>query len=108
MGSAELSYTLRAVARSGQVITEKAIAPIAGIDPASEHVRSELEPVLAAVNRVENAAGRPLLAAVVVGTSGLPGAAFFALARALGLDAEDDRALWMRELRRVHEYWARQ
>jgi hypothetical protein len=102
MGSAELFYTLRSVARSGGSTTEKAIAPIAGIDEA------ELGVMLAAINRTEDAAGRPLLAAVVVGANGLPSAAFFASARELGVQSEsDERTVWQRELRRVHEYWAR-
>jgi hypothetical protein len=108
MGSAELGYTLRAAARSGRLITEHAIAPFAGIDPATAHLETELGPVLAAVNRAEEAAGRPLLAAVVVGVTGLPGAGFFAYARELGLHTgNDDHALWQGELRRVHAYWAR-
>jgi hypothetical protein len=108
MEATALSYTLRAVARSGRLITEKAIAPVAGINPASEQMEAELGPVLAAVNRTEDAAGRPLLSAVVVGATGLPGSGFFAYARELGLHAgNDDRALWQRELRRVHEYWYR-
>jgi hypothetical protein len=103
-----LAYSLRAAARAGRVITEKAIAPLAGIDPASAHLTVELGPVLAALNRSEDAAGRPLLAAVVVGATGLPGSGFFAYARELGLHAgSDDHALWQRELRRVHDYWAR-
>ena len=108
MSPAAVSYTLRGVARSGRSTTEKAIAPIAGIDPTSEDIASQLGPLLAAINRTEDAAGRPLLAAVVVGTDGLPGAAFFASARELGLyGGSDDRAVWLRELRRVHAYWER-
>jgi hypothetical protein len=99
--SAALTSTLRTVARSGRSITEKTVAPIARID------ETELGPVLAAINRMEDAAGRPLLAAVVVGTNGLPGAAFFTSARELGLDVgTDDRTVWERELQRVHSYWA--
>jgi hypothetical protein len=108
MGSAELAYTLRAVARSGRSISEKAIAPVAGIDPASEDIVDQLGRMLAALNRVEDAAGRPLLSAVVVSTTGLPLPGFFISARELGLLAgNDDHAVWMRELRRVQDYWAR-
>lgn len=108
MGVAELTYTLRAAARSGRSITEKAIAPIAGIDPTSEDIVAVLEPILAAINRAEDAAGRPMLSAVVVSATGLPGSGFFASARELGLHAgSDDHAVWTRELRRVQDYWAR-
>jgi hypothetical protein len=108
MGFAELAYTLRAVARSGRSTTEHAVAPVAGIDPASEDIGIKLGAMLAAINRTEDAAGRPLLSAVVVGATGLPGTAFFASARELGLHADgDDQAMWLRELRRVQAYWAR-
>jgi hypothetical protein len=100
-GSAALITTLRTVARAGRSISEHAIAPLAGID------EIELGRVLDAINRTEDAAGRPMLAAVVVGASGLPGPAFFTSARDLGLDVgSDDRIVWERELQRVHSYWA--
>jgi hypothetical protein len=109
MVSTALSYKLRAVARSGQCTTEQAIAPIAGLDGPPETLGTALGPVLEAIDRAEDAAGRPLLSAVVVlRETGLPRASFFAFARALGLDSgSDDGALWQRELRRVHDYWYR-
>jgi hypothetical protein len=109
MASSALSYTLRAVARSGQWMTEYAVAPIAGINPASQHLAAELETVLDAINRAENAEGRPLLTAVVViKETGMPGSGFFAYARELGLHTgSDDRAFWESELQRVHDYWYR-
>jgi hypothetical protein len=109
MASSALSYTLRAAARSGQWMTENAVAPIAGISPASRHLADELAPVLDEINRAENAEGRPLLAAVVIiKETGLPGAGFFAYARELGLHTgSDDRAFWESELQRVHDFWYR-
>jgi hypothetical protein len=109
MGVAELAYTLRAAARSGRYLTEKALTPLAGIDPASEGSGDLLGAMLAAINRAEDAAGRPLLSAVVVGPTGLPVATFYASARELGLHpgSDDDHAIWLRELRRVQSYWAR-
>jgi hypothetical protein len=107
MTHAALSFKLRDVARSGEWTTEQSIAPIAGIDPAHPDFAAELGAVLAAIDRAEDAAGRPLLSAVVVRqTTGMPGATFFAFARELR-DGGDDVALWERELQRVHDYWYR-
>jgi hypothetical protein len=55
----------------------------------------------------ENAAGRPLLSAVVVLPEiGYPRREFFMLARELGLNRfEDDRSFYGYELKRVHDYW---
>jgi hypothetical protein len=108
METAALSYKLRDVARSGGWTTERAVARIAGIDPADPDFPTVLGHLLEAINRAEDAQGRPLLAAVVVGATGLPGPGFFASARELGLHVDsDDRTLWQRELQRVHAYWYR-
>ena len=104
-----LAFTLRGVARSGEWTTDRAVAPVAGIDPSHPDVTGDLSAVLAAIDQAEDAAGRPLLSAVVVaGPTGLPGAGFFAYARRCGLHAgSDDQSLWQRELQRVHDYWSR-
>jgi hypothetical protein len=109
MGSAALQFKLREVARSGTWTTTDAITRIAGIDPAAEQAEADLGRVLALIDEGEQAVGRPLLSAVVVQrASGLPRPGFFAKARALGLHmGSDDRALWERELQRVHGYWGR-
>ncbi|MGH2614979.1 MAG: hypothetical protein ACRDJC_07055 [Thermomicrobiales bacterium] len=104
-----LSFKLRDVARSGEWTTEQAIAPIAGIDPAHPGFTAKLGAVLDAIDRAEDAEGRPLLSAVVVmRATGMPGATFFAFARERELHGGgDDRALWERELQRVHDDWYR-
>jgi len=109
MGTAALQFKLREVARSGTWTTATAITRIAGIDPATAHADADLGRVLATIDAAEQAVGRPLLSAVVVQrASGLPHPGFFTYARALGLHAgSDDRALWERELQRVHSYWSR-
>ncbi len=109
MPSTALAFTLRGVARSGEWTTEQAIARLAGVDPAHPDSAGKLGAMLEAIDYAEDAAGRPLLSAVVVlRKTGMPLASFFASARAMGLHAgSDDRALWQRELRRVHDYWQR-
>lgn len=109
MPASELAFKLRAVARSGEWTTDQAIAPLAGIDPSHPDITGKLGAVLEAIDHEEDAAGRPLLSAVVVArATGLPGAGFFTYARQCGIHAgSDDQTLWRRELRRVHAYWHR-
>ena len=104
-----LAFKLRDVARSGEWTTEQAIAPLAGVDPAHPDIAVKLGAVLEVIDQGEDAAGRPLLSAVVVArATGLPGAGFFTYARRCGIHAgSDDETLWRRELRRVHDYWQR-
>ena len=62
--------------------------------------------ILDDINRDGHAAGRPMLSAIVVGASGMPGKGFFRLARSLSLyRGIDDRKFWQDEVRRVHNHW---
>ena len=65
--------------------------------------------ILDGINKSEHRAGRPLLSAVVTRKdTGMPGAGFFKLAKALGLyDGGDDLEYWSKELHRVYAYWAK-
>ena len=57
----------------------------------------------------EHAAGRGMLTALVVYSSGdmQPGPGFFALAGRLGKNTNDQLRVWIKELKRVYGYWAR-
>ena len=100
---------LKEVARAGQTITYGEIAPMANLDMESPADRNEISRILGAISEREHEEGRPLLSAVVMlADIGYPGKGFFTLARELGLyDGADDLAFFVRELRRVHEYWQR-
>lgn len=68
---------------------------------------STLIALLTAVNEREYAAGRPLLAAVVVNKkTKMPGAGFFNWARNENLIEGSDREFWKAELGRVRAHWA--
>ncbi|MDO9531608.1 MAG: hypothetical protein Q7O12_05690 [Deltaproteobacteria bacterium] len=56
----------------------------------------------------EHAAGRGMLTAIVVYSSGdmQPGPGFFALAGRLGKNTNDILRCWIKELKRVHGYWS--
>ena len=57
----------------------------------------------------ENAAGRGMLTALVVYSSGdmQPGPGFFDLAGRLGKNTNDTLRCWIKELKRVHGYWSK-
>ncbi len=95
------------VACLGKTIGRDEVAGLLGLDLASPAGRQELVRMLDDIACNENAAGRPLLSAVVVLPEiGYPGKAFFLLARELGLNHfGDDRSYYYYELRHVHEYW---
>ena len=95
------------VARAGKTIGRDEVACLLGLDLAAPPDRQALVRILNDIAFLENAAGRPLLSAVVVLPEiGYPGKAFFLLARELGLNTfGDDRSFYYYELKRVHEYW---
>jgi len=98
---------LKEVARVGQTITYGEIAPMANLNMESQADRNEIGRILGAISAREHEESRPLLSAVVVLSGiGYPGKGFFTLAQKLGVyDGSDDLAFFVRELRRVHEYW---
>jgi hypothetical protein len=57
----------------------------------------------------ENAAGRGMLTAIVVYSSGdmQPGPGFFDLAGRLGKNTNDILRCWIKELKRVYSYWSK-
>ncbi len=95
------------VAQAGRTISRDEAAGLLGLDPATPADHHELTRILCDVSLQENAAGRPLLSAVVVLPEiGYPHNAFFLLARELGLNQfSDDRSFYYHELKRVHAYW---
>lgn len=95
------------VARRSGTVYYSQVAPLVGLDMASDVDRGRLTQILDSISRSEHAAGRPLLSAVVVRKgANTPGAGFAALAHELGVHSGDeDGAFWARELGRVHQHW---
>jgi hypothetical protein len=95
------------VAQSGRIIGRDEVACLLGLDLATPEGRQALGRALDDLAFKENAAGRPLLSAVVVQPEiGYPAKGFFLLARELGLNnSGDDRSFYYFELKRVHSYW---
>lgn len=62
--------------------------------------------LLREISTREHEQGRPLLSAVVVRPSGVPGGGFFRLAGELGRTGSDRRSVWADEVSRVYEVYA--
>lgn len=97
------------VAKNRGCIYDSDLADIASL---SEHLpedRGLIFVILDNISRFEYLAGRPLLTAVVIGEStDMPGVGFFDLAKRLGeYDGNGHEIYWRKELRSVHNYWAR-
>ena len=98
-------------ARYRGLTTYQAIAQIMGLPLKGSYMGREVGQILGEIAEDEVKLGRPLLSAVAVGVSGLPGPGFAALARELGkLNTEDkdaEKAFWEKERTAVYEVWAK-
>ena len=106
-----------AKAQVREVLIERAQAKgiISYIELTGNITAIQLEPdsvalwtLLHEINTEENAAGRGMLSAVVVHASGdmQPGQGFFDLADKLGKNTDDILECWIKELKRVYDYWS--
>lgn len=88
--------------------TYQHVAKIMGLPLTGNFMGNETGQMLGEISREEVRCGRPMLTAVVVGTSGYPGAGFYGLANALGKipSAKEDAAFWEAECQRVYDAWA--
>ncbi len=95
------------VACSGKVVSYQDVAAWLGKDFYKPEDHAEVLRILGEIDCQENAAGRPLLTAVVVLPEiRYPDSSFFRLARGLGFNNfEDWRSFYWHELSRVHAYW---
>ncbi len=111
MDTREIVYnSMVETACTGKTITYGDLAAQAGLDIEDSAGRAELIQIIADIGYGENAAGRPLLTAVVVRPEvPYPGKGFFILARELGFNHfDDERSYYEYELRRVFSFWKQQ
>lgn len=103
----EIKAVLIARAKAREIITY--------IELVSQVTAIQLEPQSRALSTLsreiaaaEYAAGRGMLTAVVVYSSGdmQPGPGFFSLAGRLGKNTDDPLQCWLKELQRVYGYWS--
>ncbi len=96
------------IAKDSDITNYSVIAPLARLDMNLPPHRNRISDILDEISRTESSCGRPLLSAVVIlKDENIPGDGFFKMARELRLyDDDDDFRFWIRELRRVHDYWS--
>ena len=85
------------------------VARVLKIRQAGHHMASQVGQILGEISEDEVQSGRPMLSALGVGTSGLPGDGFFHLAKTLGL-LDDDSAqgreqFWSATRKSLYELW---
>jgi hypothetical protein len=96
-------------ARARELVHYGDLAKMLGIDMDNPHFGALVGKVLGQISEDEVAAGRPMISAIVVSKDTmLPGYGFFTLGQQLHLvePGEDDLAFAIRQIRRVHDYWA--
>ena len=90
-------------------ITYSQVARILGISSRGQNMGRQIGQVLGEISEDEDRGGRPMLSAVVVGVSGMPGEGFFVMARRLGKfsgnSPTEQRRFWETECERVYETW---
>ena len=102
---------LTEVAKTRNITYYSEIAPLAGLDMATEVGRIRIAQILDDINLYENDHDRPMLSSIVIlKESNSPGTGFFECARGLGKyhgsnDEKERLMFWIRELAKVHNYW---
>ena len=102
------SELIRAAQHHG-IVTYQELADLVGLPLQGNYMGKELGHYTGEISREESEHGRPMLSAIVVGSSGKPGGGFFGLAKELGKLTSDDpaeqNAFWEAEKRAVYETW---
>ncbi len=94
------------VAKARKTIGYIELGKIADVTVDGEDGARDLGFLLDAIADQEFAAGRPLLAVVVVSEkTNMPGGGLFKYARRKGLQKTDDLTYFATELNRVYDYW---
>jgi hypothetical protein len=96
------------VARSRGLTTYQHVAKIMQLPLTGNLMGKETGQMLGEISREEVRCGRPMLTAVVVGTSGYPGDGFYGLAHDLGKipSPTQNVTFWEAERQRVYDTWA--
>ena len=97
------------VAKSGGITHYSDIAPLIGLSMDSPADRNILSNILDKISTNEHENGKPFLSSVVIlKDKNIPGCGFFKMAQKVGLyNGSGEVESWVKELRRVHDYWVR-
>jgi hypothetical protein len=112
-GTTDYARVLAELVRAAEyrgLTTYQDIAVTLGVQIQGEHLAKDVGHLLGEISEDEVSRGRPMLSAVVVGSSGRPGKGFFILARNLGrlsgLEVDEEQ-FWRQELQKLYETWRR-
>lgn len=98
-------------ARRRGTCTYQEVAELMGLPPRGNYMGAETGHLLGEISEDEHVNGRPMLSAIAVSTSGMPGSGLFDLARQLGkmsgTSAEAERRFWEKEKEAVYATWQR-
>lgn len=103
----EIYERLNHVASAQDIVYYSEIAPMVRLNMANADHRVAMGKILEKISTHEHQQDRPMLSAIVINYEAhIPGTGFFDLARRLGKHSgNDDLRFFLRELRRVHDYW---
>jgi hypothetical protein len=87
-------------------VTYQEIAKIMGLAISGNNMQKETGQILGEISEDEFGDDRPMLSAIAVGVSGLPGDGFYKLAREMGkLTNQPEDKFWEAEKKAVYETW---
>lgn len=100
---------LVSAAEHGGLTTYQDIAIIMGLPLRGSYMGAQVGQVLGEISEDEIKAGRPMLSALAVGTTGKPGPGFITWAQTLGRvpTGESTQAFWNNEREAVYQAWKR-
>jgi hypothetical protein len=101
---------LLAAARHRGLVTYQEVAKLIGFPLTGSYMGAEIGNLLGELSEDQHDLGFPMLSAIVVTNSGLPGPGFFncasRLGRYSGATPDDEMAFWKAEVVAVHAAWA--
>jgi hypothetical protein len=96
-------------ARHRGTIRYQEIAKLIGLPLSGNYMGAKIGEIAGEISEDEHFAQRPMLSAILVGTTDRPGRGFFELARTLGrlkaADRDGENQFWEAEKRAVYEAW---
>jgi len=101
---------LLTAARYKGMITYQEVAKLIGFPLTGNYMGAEIGNLLGEISEDQHVLGYPMLSAIVVTNSGLPGPGFFNCASRLGLftgsSAEEETQFWKAQVDSVHNTWS--
>ncbi len=102
------SELINAARRRG-TLTYQEVADLMGLPPRGNYMGAEVGHLLGEISEDEHLNGRPMLSAIAVSTTGMPGSGFFDLAKSLAKttdrSVEAERRFWEKEKEAVYATW---